>query len=201
MRLISMAAVAFVVALNVACMSFRTPTHELAELIPIPAYSPPGGGASAAASLQPTQAYLSSPDDATRVNILFDLDAPEHAGWSNLPASSVPRAEISVGELSDNQRKRLFDFLASSLGEQRYRKAHGSHGRRGLSEQGQVIVRPAHDRARELLALLLRHLVPRITMGMAVWRTPSWTEPVGGRQPRHLHVPELRRYRADGVHA
>ena len=43
-------------------------------------------------------------------------------GWSNLPAISVPRAGILVGELSDDQRKLLFDFLSSSLGEAGYRK-------------------------------------------------------------------------------
>ena len=53
---------------------------------------------------------------------MFDLDAPERAGWSNLPASYVPRAGKSVGELSDVQRTLLFEFLASSLGEDGYRR-------------------------------------------------------------------------------
>ena len=51
---------------------------------------------------------------------MFDLNAKEREGWSNLPARFVTRAGISVGDLSDDQRKLLFDFLASSLGEEGY---------------------------------------------------------------------------------
>ena len=122
MKMMSVAALLVAIASALPCSAHEAPSHEHAELIPLPEYSPPAGGASAAASLQAAQVFLASLDEATRAKVLFDLDAPERAGWSNLPASSVPRAGTSVGELSDDQRKLLFDFLASSLGEQGYRK-------------------------------------------------------------------------------
>ena len=122
MRAISTAAVALVLVLAVPCRAHEAPIHEHAELIPLPAYAPPFGEASAAASLRAAQAFLASLDQTSRAGLIFDLDAPERAGWSNLPASSVPRDGISVGELSDDQRDLLFEFLASSLGEQGYQK-------------------------------------------------------------------------------
>ena len=51
---------------------------------------------------------------------MLGLNAKEREGWSNLPARFVTRAGISVGDLSDDQRKLLFDFLASSLAEEGY---------------------------------------------------------------------------------
>ena len=115
MKTMPVAALLVVLGLGLPCSAHEAPSHEHAELIPIPAYAPPFGQASAAASLRAAEAFLASLDEATSAQTLFELDVPERAGWSNLPASSVPRAGISVGELSDDQRKLLFDFLASSL--------------------------------------------------------------------------------------
>ena len=81
-----------------------------------------GGEAGAAASLQAAEVFLASLDGATRPGLILDLNASERAGWLNLPASYVSRAGISVGEPSDEQRKLLFDFLASSLSKEGYRR-------------------------------------------------------------------------------
>ncbi len=51
---------------------------------------------------------------------MFDLDARERANWSDLPARIVIRAGISIGELSDDQRKLLFRFLATSPSKESY---------------------------------------------------------------------------------
>ena len=122
MKTMPVAGLLVALALALPCSAHEAPSHEHAELIPIPAYDPPFGEASAAASLQAAEAFLASLDEVTRAGLTFDLDAPERAGWSNLPASYVPRPGISVGELSDGQRKLLFDFLASALGEEGYQK-------------------------------------------------------------------------------
>ena len=122
MKPMPVAALLVGLALIVPGSAHETPNHEHAELIPIPPYGPPVGGASAEASLEAARTFLASLDEATRAKSLFALDAPERAGWSNLPASSVPRVGVSVGELSDDQRKLFFDFLASSLGEPGYQK-------------------------------------------------------------------------------
>ena len=122
MKTIPVAPVVVALALALPCSAHEAPSHEHADVVPIPEYGPPVGEASAATSLHAAQAFLASLDEATEAQILFALDAPERAGWSNLPASSVPRTGISVGELSDDQRKLLFAFLASSLGADGYQK-------------------------------------------------------------------------------
>ena len=122
MRTMSTAAVALVLCLALPCLAHEAPSHEHAELVPIPEYETPFGEASAATSLKAAEVFLASFDEATRAQLMYDLDAKERAGWSNLPAKYVNRAGISVGELSDGQRKLLFDFLASSLGEEGYRR-------------------------------------------------------------------------------
>ena len=117
-----LAVVALTLSLALPCPAHEAPTHEHAELVPIPEYNPPFGEASAAASLQAAQVFLASFDEATRAQLMYDLDAKERAGWSNLPARYVKRAGISIGELSDHQRRLLFDFLASSLSKAGYRR-------------------------------------------------------------------------------
>ena len=108
------------VALALPCSAHEAPNHEHAELVPIPEYNPPFGQAGAAASLKAAEVFLASFDETTREEIVFDLDAPERASWSNLPARYVTRAGISISELSDDQRKLLFGFLASSLSREGY---------------------------------------------------------------------------------
>ena len=122
MKPMPVAAVVVALGLSPPCLAHEAPSHEHADLVPIPEYNPPFGEAGAAASLQAAEAFLASLDGATRSGLILDFDARERAGWSNLPASSVSRAGISVGELSDEQRRLLFDFLASSLSEDGYRR-------------------------------------------------------------------------------
>ena len=125
MRVMSVAAaltLALVLDVALPCPAHEASPHKHAELVPIPEYNPPFGEAGAAASLQAAQVFLASFDEATRARLMLDLNARERAGWSNLPARYVDRAGISVGEMSDAQRKLLFDFLASSLSEKGYRR-------------------------------------------------------------------------------
>ena len=98
----------------------EAPKHEHAQLIPIPIYSQPYGQASAASSLKAAQVFLATFDSDSQSQFMFDLDASERSNWSNLPAGIVERTGISVAELTDEQRKLLFEFLASSLGEKGY---------------------------------------------------------------------------------
>lgn len=112
---------AALVALSTAPLfAHSVPVDEHAEIAPIPAYTQPYGAASGAAALQAVEALLATFDEAARATFMFDLEASERAGWSNLPAGIVQRAGISIGEMSDEQRGLLFDFLASSLGEEGY---------------------------------------------------------------------------------
>ena len=122
MTSIRVAVAVLVLASALPSAAHEAPAHEHAELVPIPQYDPPFGEAGAAASLRAAEAFVASLDGATRAEIMLDVDAEERTGWSNLPARYVSRAGISVGELSDDQRKLLFDFLASSLSEEGYRR-------------------------------------------------------------------------------
>ena len=109
------------VASTVASQAHEAPAHEHVQLIPIPAYSLPNGSAGGAAALDAAQALLASFGESAIAELVLDLNAPERSAWSNLPARMVPRAGISVGEMSDPQRRLLFEFLASSLSEAGYR--------------------------------------------------------------------------------
>ena len=200
MKAISTAAAALVLALPVPpCLAHEAPTHDHAELVPVPAYAPPFGEASAAASLQAAEAFLASFDEATRAEILFDLDASERAAWSNLPAGLVPRAGISVGELSDVQRKLLFEFLASSLREDGYRRvmdvmaAEAFLNKARSSSEGRKIAPEYY--------WISFYGIPSATTpwGWHFGGHHLGTESLGGRQPRHLDVPELHRHRTDDV--
>ena len=122
MRTLSTFALVLAFSLTQACLAHEAPRHEHAGLVPIQEYRLPFGEASAQASLQAAEAFLASFDEETEVKLIYDLDAKERASWSNLPARHVTRAGISLGELSDGQRKLLFDFLASSLSEEGYRR-------------------------------------------------------------------------------
>ncbi len=88
-------------------------TH--AELIPIPPYTRTHGEPGGTAALAAAQVFLDSFDASARAEMMFSLSASERAGWSNLPAGTVRRAGVSVGEMSDAQRALLFDFLSASL--------------------------------------------------------------------------------------
>ena len=88
MKSMLVAAAVLVLAPALPCSAHEAPAHEHAELVPIPQYDPPFGEAGAAVSLQAAEAFLASLDGAIRAEIMFDLDAEERRGWSNLPARS-----------------------------------------------------------------------------------------------------------------
>lgn len=111
---------ALMLALAAPLAAHETASHEHAEIVPIPAYSQPYGTASAAASLEAAKALLATFEADVLEQFMFDADSDIRATWSNLPAGIVDRSGISIGELSDAQRGLLFEFLASSLGEEGY---------------------------------------------------------------------------------
>lgn len=113
-------ATALLLSLATPLCAHESPSHEHAEIVPIPAYSQPYGEASAAAALQAAEALLATFDEDTRAQFMFDLNGETRPIWSNLPAGIVDRTGISIGEMSDEQRVLLFEFLASSLGEEGY---------------------------------------------------------------------------------
>lgn len=113
-------AAALLLSLAAPLYAHDSPAHDHAEIVPIPAYSQPYGEASAAAALQAAEALLATFDEETRAEFMFDLNGETRAVWSNLPAGIVERTGISIGDMSDEQRALLFEFLASSLGEEGY---------------------------------------------------------------------------------
>lgn len=118
MKFLLMTMVAF--GLTSMAHAHQAPKHDHSKLVPIPAYSQPYGPASGAAALKAANAFLATFKDEEKAKFMFGLNARERSGWSNLPAGLVPRAGISVGDLSDKQRGLLFDFLSSSLGHEGY---------------------------------------------------------------------------------
>lgn len=98
------------------------PTHEHAEIVPIPSYSQTFGVASGNASFEAAQALLAELTKDQQQDMIFDLHAKERTLWSNLPTGRSPREGLSIGEMSEAQRVLLFDFLSASLGEQGYQR-------------------------------------------------------------------------------
>jgi len=112
--------VAVALFLITSVMAHDAPMHDPVQIVPLPPYAQPHGQASGAAALKAAQAFLASIDENTRAQFVFDPNSASRAKWSNLPAGIVERTGISVGELSKAQRGLLFEFLASSLGEEGY---------------------------------------------------------------------------------
>lgn len=95
-------------------------THRHSEVVPIPPYSLPYGAAGGAAALTAAQSFLETFDSGEFSKLLFNWTSDKRANWSNLPGGMVTRPGLSIGEMSEEQRQRLFVFLSSSLGAEGY---------------------------------------------------------------------------------
>src|SRR5437868_4216997 len=66
---------------------------------------------------------LGTLDEAQRQKLVFDFnDAEQRKRWSNLPVSSVPRAGLRMGDLSQPQRDAAMGVLKAALSPQGYEK-------------------------------------------------------------------------------
>jgi hypothetical protein len=73
-------------------------------------------------------AFLSTLDEKQRKSVMFAFDdEQQRKRWSNLPVRSVPRAGLSLGELSEPQRSAVWALLSSAL------------SRRGLEKVQQIM--------------------------------------------------------------
>jgi len=67
--------------------------------------------------------FLDKLDDSQRSKVVFDFkDAEQRKRWSNLPVSSVPRAGLRMGDLTQPQREAAMAVLKSALSPQGYEK-------------------------------------------------------------------------------
>lgn len=120
MRMPTFAAVLMLLATPLSAHDLQHP--QIRSVVPIPDYARPYGEASAATALQAVKALLAQFNEVETARFVFEFDAENRSGWSNLPAAMVERAGIPVGDLSEDQRSALFDFLASSLSEEGYER-------------------------------------------------------------------------------
>jgi len=68
-------------------------------------------------------AFLSTLDVKQRQSALFEFDdETQRARWSNLPASMVPRAGVSLKELNDAQRSAALALVSSALSRRGFEK-------------------------------------------------------------------------------
>ncbi len=68
-------------------------------------------------------AFLSTLDQTRRQRVLFAFDdQQQRARWSNLPTSMVPRAGLSMGELSAAQRSAALALVSSALSRRGFEK-------------------------------------------------------------------------------
>ena len=93
---------------------------EHAQLVPIPAYAPPSGGANSTAAHAAMQELLATFNGAMQFVFRRPFGDETRENWSNLPARLVPREGLNVGDMTDEQRALLFAFLSAALGEEGY---------------------------------------------------------------------------------
>src|SRR4051794_19451322 len=67
--------------------------------------------------------FLGTLDAKQRQSVMFAFDdAKQRVRWSNLPVRMVPRAGLTMGELSAEQRTAAFALLSSMLSRRGYEK-------------------------------------------------------------------------------
>ena len=87
------------------------------------AQRPPATDTRAAAVAARAQKFLGTLDDSQRSKVVFDFkDAEQRKRWSNLPVSSVPRAGLRMGDLTQPQREAAMAVLKAALSPQGYEK-------------------------------------------------------------------------------
>src|SRR6476661_11148488 len=68
-------------------------------------------------------AFLSTLDDKQRQSVLFAFDdEQQRKRWSNLPVAMVPRAGLSMGELSPAQRSAALSLVSTALSRRGFEK-------------------------------------------------------------------------------
>ncbi|HEY3840549.1 MAG TPA: DUF3500 domain-containing protein [Bryobacteraceae bacterium] len=68
-------------------------------------------------------AFLSTLDQKQRQSVMFAFDdAQQRTRWSNLPVRMVPRAGLSMGELSAGQRSAAMALISSALSKRGFEK-------------------------------------------------------------------------------
>src|ERR1700682_6290869 len=67
--------------------------------------------------------FLSTLDQKQRQSVLFSFDdEKQRTRWSNLPVKMVPRAGLSMGELTPAQRSAALALLSSALSRRGFEK-------------------------------------------------------------------------------
>ncbi len=73
--------------------------------------------ASYASAAEAALAFIDTLSIEQRERVIYELDVPVRANWSNLPASMVnfERNGVRIGDLDTQQRRAMHDFLATAL--------------------------------------------------------------------------------------
>lgn len=109
-------------AVSFIASAHEAPQHDHAAIVPIPAYNYGTSQSSADTAYHAVTDLIESLTQEQKTSALFAYIADERANWSNLPVGMVPRDGLSIGELSESQRDKLFEFLSASLGETGYHR-------------------------------------------------------------------------------
>src|SRR5436190_17967730 len=83
----------------------------------------PAADTRTAAIAAASQKFLGTLNDSERTKAVFDFkDAEQRKRWSNLPVSSVPRAGLRMGDLTQPQREGVMAVLKAALSPPGYDK-------------------------------------------------------------------------------
>jgi len=92
--------------------------------------------------------FVSTLDEKQRQRVLFAFnDEQQRARWSNFPVRMVPRAGLSIGELSGSQRSAALALVSSALSRRGFEKVfHPRNSFRKRSMDAPVRARAAFSR-------------------------------------------------------
>ncbi len=136
--LLTATAIIFAALTSAACADDIAPTGQPA---PAPATTPattPAPAekvADATDSVAAAQSFLNALTAEQRAMALLALDDPARPNWSNLPAGSLRRNGVRIGDLNDAQAAAMHQFLSTALSADGYATVVGIVGAEGALAQ------------------------------------------------------------------
>ena len=136
--LLTATAIIFAALTSAACADDTAPTGQPA---PAPATTPAttpaatGVAADTTDSVAAAQSFLNALTAEQRAMALLALDDPARPNWSNLPAGSLRRNGVRIGDLNDAQAAAMHQFLSTALSADGYATVVGIVGAEGALAQ------------------------------------------------------------------
>ena len=142
LALLTTAAIAFAAIILASCDRDVSPPGEASPPPAATTAAPPSATpapaekvADATDSVAAAQSFLNALTAEQRTVALLALDDPARPNWSNLPAGSLQRNGVRIGDLNDAQSAAMHQFLSTALSADGYATIVGIVGAEGALAQ------------------------------------------------------------------